>query len=219
MKNFYCKDIENELKSYHIVTDWANFVLMQDSWLQLKLDSIAWRHTLKNSHNSQMQWLVVSTLCQETNIHLIRSVGSEEAPNLGPYWKSRPVIYTANMELRSEFGLWTRQYSLLGQNFSWTKQVDDDFEQWNINSRRSAPSICFKTGCERFCMPIKGKFKITKKRICWLFTTNRSHWKKELDRYWIIFLWKWGIEESNVSSSSFTTNASRRRRSDSFLEN
>ena len=34
---------------------WANFVRMQDSWLLLKSDSISWRKTLKNSHNSQMQ--------------------------------------------------------------------------------------------------------------------------------------------------------------------
>ena len=58
--------------------------------------------------------------------------------------------------------------------------------------------------------------------ICWLFTKNFLHWKKELDWNWtrqIFFLRVWGVEESNVSSSSFTTNASRRRRSGSFLEN
>ena len=75
-KHIYCKNIENELKSYHNKTDWANFVLMQDSWLQLKSDSVLWRKTLHNFHNSQMQWLVVSTLCQETKIHLNLKVGS-----------------------------------------------------------------------------------------------------------------------------------------------
>ena len=34
IKNFYYKDTENELESYHNKTDWANFVRMQDSWLQ-----------------------------------------------------------------------------------------------------------------------------------------------------------------------------------------
>ena len=34
IKNFYYKDTENELKSYHNKTDWANFVRMQDSCLQ-----------------------------------------------------------------------------------------------------------------------------------------------------------------------------------------
>ena len=33
---------------------------MQDSWKQLKSDSISWQMTLKNSHNSQIQWHVVS---------------------------------------------------------------------------------------------------------------------------------------------------------------
>ena len=71
-------------------------------------------------------------------------------------------------------------------------------------------------------MPIEGKSKTTKMRTCWLFTENRSHWKKELDRYWtreILSLRIRGIEESNLSSTSFTTSASRRRRSGSFLEN
>ena len=72
IKNYYCKDMENELKSYHNKTNWANLVRMQDSWLLLKSDSISWRKTLKNSHNSQIQWPVVSTLCQETKIHLNR---------------------------------------------------------------------------------------------------------------------------------------------------
>ena len=35
LKNFYCKDAENELISYHNKTDWANFVLKQVFWLQL----------------------------------------------------------------------------------------------------------------------------------------------------------------------------------------
>ena len=94
MKFFYCSNTEHELKSYHNKTDWAHFVRMQDSWLQLKSDSISWRKTLQNSHNSQMQLLVVSTLCQETKIHLNQKVGSEGAPKLDPYWKLQHVACT-----------------------------------------------------------------------------------------------------------------------------
>ena len=75
---------------------------------------------------------------------------------------------------------------------------------------------------EGFCMPIKGKSKTTKKRTCWLFSKNRSLWKKELDRYWTretFSLRVRGIEESNSSSSSLTESTSRRRWSGSFLEN
>ena len=57
---------------------------------------------LQNFHNSQMQWPVVSTLCHETKEHRNQKVGSEETPNLDPYWKLRLVACTANTELRSE---------------------------------------------------------------------------------------------------------------------
>ena len=39
-KKIYCKDTKNELKSYHNNIEWLNFVLMQDSWQLLTLDSI-----------------------------------------------------------------------------------------------------------------------------------------------------------------------------------
>ena len=61
--------------------------------------------TLKNSHNLQIQWLVVSTLCQEMKNHLTQKVGFEGTPKLGPYWKSQPVTYKVNMEWKSELNL------------------------------------------------------------------------------------------------------------------
>ena len=85
--------------------DWVNSVWMQDSWLQLKSDSTSWRRILQNFHNSQMQWLVVSTRCQEMKKHLNQKVGSEGTPKLGPYWKLQPVACEVNMELRSELSL------------------------------------------------------------------------------------------------------------------
>ena len=51
---------------------------------------------------SQIQWLVVSTPCQETKFHLNRRVGSEGTPRLDPYWKLQPVAYKVNMEWKSE---------------------------------------------------------------------------------------------------------------------
>ena len=42
----------------------------------------------------------------------------------------------------------------------------------------------FKLNAKKFACLSKAKAKTTKKRTCWLFTENRSHWKKELDRYW-----------------------------------
>ena len=63
------------------------------------------KEILQNSHISQMQWPVVSTLCQETKKHLNRKVGSEGPPKLGPCWKLQPVACKVNMELRSDLCL------------------------------------------------------------------------------------------------------------------
>ena len=116
-KIFYCKDTENEMKSYHSKTDWAHSVWMQDSWMLLKSDSISWRKILQNSHNSQMQWPVVSTLCQETKKHLHHKVGPEGTPKLDPYWKLQLVACKVNMELRSELCLWTKTIFTRGSEF------------------------------------------------------------------------------------------------------
>ena len=61
--------------------------------------------TLHNSHNSQMQWPVVNTLCQETKKHLHEKVGFEETPKLGSYWKSETATCKVNMEWKSELCL------------------------------------------------------------------------------------------------------------------
>ena len=134
IKGYYCKDMENELKSYHKKTTWANFVRMQDSWMLLKSDSISLRKILQNSHNSQIQCPVVSTLCQETKIHLNRKVGSEWTPKLDPYWKLQPVACTANMELRSESCLWTKTILTHGSEFimAWTSWS----RTWTTMSRK-----------------------------------------------------------------------------------
>ena len=134
-KNFYCKDTENEMKSYHSKTDWAHFVWMQDSWMLLKSDSISWRMILQNSHNSQMQWPVVSTLCQETKKHLHQKVGPEGTPKLDPYWKMQLVACKVNMELRSELCLWTKTIFTRGSEFlmDWTSWS----RIWTTTSRKT----------------------------------------------------------------------------------
>ena len=95
---------------------------MQDSWKRLESDSTSWQSTLTSSHNLQSQWPVVSTLCQEMKNHLIRKVGVEGAPKLGPYWKSQPATYKVNMEWKLELSLWTRTILTRGSEFlmAWT---------------------------------------------------------------------------------------------------
>ena len=83
-KKIYCQSTKNEWKGSHNKIVWLRFVLMQDFRQQLKSDSTSWQRTLKNSHNSQNQRLVVSTLCQEMKNHLTRKVGFEGTPKLCP---------------------------------------------------------------------------------------------------------------------------------------
>ena len=54
---------------------------------------------------SQIQWPVVSTLCQEMKKHLNRKVGSEGTTKLDPCWKSQPAICKVNMEWKLELKL------------------------------------------------------------------------------------------------------------------
>ena len=55
--------------------------------------------------NSQIQWLVVSTPCQETKIHVHQKVGFGRTLRVGPYWKLRLVADKVNMEWKSELSL------------------------------------------------------------------------------------------------------------------
>ena len=83
----------------------------------LNSDSISWRNILQNSHNSQMQWLVVSTLCQEMKKHLDRKIGSEGTPKLGPYWKLQFVACKEIWSWRSGIlSLWT-----MTNSHSWVR--------------------------------------------------------------------------------------------------
>ena len=180
---------------------------MQDFWMLLRMDSISSRKTLEISHNLT-QWSVVSiTLPREDEV-------SHSKNWIQGNTKIGSVLEVAISYLHVKHGVEIRIMSLNRDNtHSWIR-ISHGSNKCVMNlchnetemSRRSARRICVKTESKRFCMPIEDKSKTTKKRTCWLFTENRSHWEKELDRYWtreIFSLRLWGIEESNLSSSSF----------------
>ena len=104
-KKIYCKSAKNEWKSYHNKIVWLSFVRMQDSWQKLTSDSTSWQKILKNSHNLQIQWPVVSTLCQEMKTHLNQKVGFDGTLKLDPSWKSQLATYKVNMEWKLELNL------------------------------------------------------------------------------------------------------------------
>ena len=59
----------------------------------------------KTLENNSLRGLVVNTLFQEVTNHHNQEDGSRKTQELEPYWKSRPIICTVNMELKSESGL------------------------------------------------------------------------------------------------------------------
>ena len=71
----------------------------------VEVGQYSWLKTLENNF---MQRLVVNTLFQEKLDHHNQEDGSRETRILDPYWKLWPVVYTANMELKLESGLWVK---------------------------------------------------------------------------------------------------------------
>ena len=57
---------------------------------------------------------------------------------IGPVLEVQPVACKVNMELSQNYVYKQRQLSLVGQKFSWLKQVGHDFEQQRAGNLRSA---------------------------------------------------------------------------------
>ena len=69
------------------------------------------------------------TLSKKWRIHHNQKDGFRETQELDPYWKSRPVICTVNMELKSESGLWEKVILNLGSEF-----LMDQINSWLIQT-------------------------------------------------------------------------------------
>ena len=119
------------------------------------------KDTEECSQFTVIQWLVVSTLCQEMKNPLTRMVGFEGTPKLCPYWKSQPATYKVHMEWKIR--IWVckqRPFSLVGQNFSWPEQQnkeDDHNEQ--ETSEMQFEDYALKTNALAFASRSKAKAK------------------------------------------------------------
>ena len=122
-----------------------------------------------------------------------------------------------------EIRIWSlsKEFSILGHNFSWIKKICDWFKQQHRKSCRSAWRTSVKTEGEGFCSQIEGKSKTTQERTCWLFTEHHSDEWKKVDWYWtekFLPLFVRDLEESNPFFL-FSISTTRRTRSSSILEN
>ena len=61
--------------------------------------------------------------------HLTRMVGFEGTPKVGPYWKLQPVVSRQIWSRDQNHVHEHRQFSLMGQTFSWLKQNGHESEQ------------------------------------------------------------------------------------------
>ena len=100
-----------------------------------------------------------------------------------------------------------RQFSLVGQNFSWLEQVSHEHEQQRAgNLRNAVRRICVKIECKCFCKPIKGQSKTTKTYFCQLIHKNCTYWWGDLDWCWTrkTFALRFSsVEEIDPSSSTW----------------
>ena len=126
-KKICCRSIKNAWKTFSQPDQLIKFVLMQDSWKQLKSDNFSWQNILTSSYNLQSQWHVTSLLYHEMTNKLTRKVGFKGTPKLDPYWKSQPVTYKVNTEWKSELILWTttKSHSLVRTSHDLNKLVTD----------------------------------------------------------------------------------------------
>ena len=225
-KKIYCKDTKNELKGYHNKIVWLHFVLMQDSWPQLKSDSISWR-----KDTAEFSQFTDSVACREYTLSRDES-SSEPKGWIRGNTKIGPVLEVTTCCLQGKYGV-DQNWVYDKDNFhSWVRishglnklvtnlnnKDQDDNEQETI--RNADRRICFKIECKWFCKPIKSQSKTTKTYFCQLIHKNYTYWGKNSDWHWttrIFALWLFSVKETNPSSSWETT--SRRWWSDWILVN
>ena len=104
-KKIYCEDFENEFQKLSQQERVSKFCTDAGFLTTVEVGQYFMTKPTKNSHNSQIQWPVVSTHCQQTKVHLNQEVGFEGTPRLDPYWKLQPFAYKVNMEWKSELNL------------------------------------------------------------------------------------------------------------------
>ena len=213
-KKIYCEDIESGLESHHNKTERANSVLMQDSWQQLKSDSISSRKTLNDFHNLQSQWPVVSgTLPRDES-------SSEPTGWFRGNTQIGPVLEVTTSYLQGKYGVEIRIESMNKDNsHSWVrishglnKLATDSSNKEHDDNELETSEMHFEDyalkliECKWFCKSIKGQSKTTKTYFCQLNHKNCTYWGRNLDRYWttrLFALWLFSVKETNQSSSSW----------------
>ena len=191
-KKIYCKSTKNEWKGSHSKIVWLNFVLLQDSWQQLRSDSISWPKTLKNSHN-----FTETVACREYT--LPRDEKSSDPKGwIRGNTKIGPVLKVTTSYQQGKYGVEIRIESFNKDNFhSWVRishglnQLVTDLSnnKENDNNEQETSEMHFedfalKTNVLAFASRSKAKAKPQRRTLCQLIFKNYTHRGKKVDWFW-----------------------------------
>ena len=116
IRMFYCNSMKNESSFFHKKAKWVNSVWTQDFWHVVEIG----QYFMTKDTGDFRQFHTVA--CREYT--LPRDDGSSQPrgwikgnTKIGPVLEITTVVYMANMELRSEFGLWGKTSLNLGSEF------------------------------------------------------------------------------------------------------
>ena len=180
-KNIFGKDIRNELKSYHNKIEWVNFVWMQDSWPQLKSESISWRKTLTTD----------SVACREYT--LPRDEDSSEPKGwIRGNTKIWPVLEVTTCCLQGKHGVEIRIESVnKDHSHSWVrishglnKLVTNLNDNEQETSEMQFEDCALRLNACAFASRSKAKAKPQRRTSASSSTKTLPIGEKNLDRYW-----------------------------------
>ena len=200
-QNLLLQRYGERIKCFHQKAKWVNSVWKQDSYMLLKLDSISWLKTLKNS---SLRGLVVKTLFQEVTNRHNQKDGFRETQELDPYWNgelSIRQIWNWNQNLVSE----RRQTLNPGTEF-----LMDQINSWLIRTTTTQKFMQIylknKLQLRRILQPDRRRKQKPQERTCWFTEHHSNEWKK-VDWYWtrrFFSLCVRDFEESDQSSSTLS---------------
>ena len=189
-KKIYCKDIENELKSYHNKIEWAKIFywcrIPDHSWSRTVFhDERHWR-ILTIYRFSGLSWVHLAK--RRRFISTKRLDSREHKHELEVTTCCLQGKYAVEIRIESmnkdHSHSWVRISHGLNKLVTNLNNKDQDDNEQEI-SEIQFEEYALKIECKWFCKPIKGQSKKkTKTRFCQLMHKNHTHWGKNLDRCW-----------------------------------
>ena len=215
----FLRNMFNKLNHFHQKTEWVNSVRKQDLCVLSKLDNISWPETLVILDNFN-QWLVANTPFHRDDKASQPKGWIRGNMRMDLYWKSRPVFSTSSTELKFELSPWIKTIVILGSEFlmeqsnMWTILLQTTQKILQIHKKRK-----MYQQAQVWLQPGQRQKQNLNRGIYW--HDNYTIKWKNVDWYWTIKArsrFVRSLEESRQSSSTQSEVTSRRRWSNSILQ-